>query len=144
MLTVREPNGCFDVSADASEVQNFTQIQVGCILVGPGQPKIMGSYQHLDSVAIEYTRRHSHPQRRDCGMFRLNFAGEHVGTADELSDPSRRRLVINVMRGSNLRHFAFKKHNYVFGYLEGVDLIVGNEQSGNLNLVVQAVQPLSK
>ena len=67
---------------------------------------------------------------------------KQVDSAEEAGDEGRCRLMINLLQRSNLLDLAFIHDSYAAGDFERLFLVVGDEYSGEAELLMQVSQPL--
>ena len=69
---------------------------------------------------------------------------QDVDLSQELGDERVLGPLVEVLGRANLLHPPLVQDDDLIGHLEGLSLIVGDEQAGHVNLVVQFSQPYAK
>src|SRR5262249_5612589 len=78
------------------------------------------------------------------GSSLFQAAMKQVHVAEELVDKRRRRAVVDLIRRSDLFNLAFVHDDDAVGDFQRFLLIVGDENAGDVDLVVQLAQPAAK
>ena len=80
----------------------------------------------------------------DDGAAAIDPAAQAVGVAEELVDEGGRRLVIDLARRADLLDPAVVHDGDAVGELQRLFLVVGDEDRGQLHVVVQPAQPAAQ
>src|SRR3954466_13981343 len=74
------------------------------------------------------------PQGRNAVVDRFDWKLEQIGDADEAGDEVRARLVVDVVRGTDLDHPSRVHHRYAVAHRERLVLVMGDIYEGNAHL----------
>jgi hypothetical protein len=80
----------------------------------------------------------------DLGPARVKAAMKKVDAAEEAVDEGVGRAVVDRLRRADLLDFPLVHHHHLVGDLQGLLLVVGDEDAGDVNLVVQTAQPAAQ
>ena len=66
--------------------------------------------------------------------------GQHIRRADEVGDEARSRPLIDIVRHADLDDLAVVEHGHAIGHRQGFALVVGDEDEGDAELLLQRLQ----
>src|SRR6185312_16768646 len=80
----------------------------------------------------------------DGGGFVVHAAMEQVHAAEKVVNEGRVGVMVNLVRAADLFDAAFVHHRHTVGNFQGLFLVVGDEDAGDMNFVVQLAQPAAQ
>ena len=99
-----------------------------------------GEGDHLLAVGDRRLRQR-HDVLADAQAQAVDTAGEPVDGAQEAVGESGGRLLVDLLRRAHLLDLALVHHHDAVGHLQRLFLVVGDEDRGDVQLVVQPAQP---